>query len=168
MDPLRAGDELDLCAEGSHRADLLGGEGVGADDPQPVALDRAHERERAAGAAARVLDDRVAGPQSPRASAPSTIASAMRSLYEPVGLCDSSFTHTSAIPGSTSRERRTIGRVADGVQDGRPARRGGRTLSFMASPSEWRVSTGRAHRSRVRCDGTPRPRTSPAPWGCGR
>src|SRR6185295_12768519 len=44
-----------------------------------------------------------------RASAPSTMPSAMRSLYEPVGFADSSLTTTSAAAGGTTRRRRTTG-----------------------------------------------------------
>src|SRR5579864_8167945 len=43
------------------------------------------------------------GVRSPRRSAPEIIASAMRSLYDPVGLPASSLTHTSAWPGATTR-----------------------------------------------------------------
>ena len=118
VDALRARDQLDVGAERAHRPDLLGREGVGAHDPQAVPLHRAHERERAARAAAGVLDDGVAGRMSPRASAPSTIASAMRSLYEPVGLCDSSLTHTSAIPGLDQARHAHDRGVADGIEDG--------------------------------------------------
>ncbi len=49
------------------------------------------------------------GASRPSRSAPSIIASAIRSLYEPVGFADSSLTQTSAMPGSTRRSRRTIG-----------------------------------------------------------
>src|SRR5688572_20534598 len=51
----------------------------------------------------------IPGLRSPRASARSTIESAMRSLYEPVGLKYSSFTHTSAAPPGTTLSRRTSG-----------------------------------------------------------
>src|SRR5580765_4429224 len=46
---------------------------------------------------------------APRASAPSIIASAMRSLYEPVGLKYSSLTKTSALVAGASRRSRTTG-----------------------------------------------------------
>src|SRR5207247_11201375 len=46
-DAFRARQELDLGTEGPHRLDLLDREGIRADDPQRVALDRADERERA-------------------------------------------------------------------------------------------------------------------------
>src|SRR5262245_21102740 len=49
------------------------------------------------------------GRSAPRASAPSTIASAIRSLYDPVGLKYSSFTKTSALPRSGRRLSRTTG-----------------------------------------------------------
>ncbi len=49
------------------------------------------------------------GCSAPRRSAPSIIASAIRSLYEPVGLAASSFTHTSASSGPTSALSRTSG-----------------------------------------------------------
>src|SRR5712692_9112671 len=52
---------------------------------------------------------RMPGCRRPRASAPSIIASAMRSLYEPVGFTDSSLTSTSAAPAGTTRRRRTTG-----------------------------------------------------------
>ena len=42
-----------------------GGERIRGDDPQRVALDRADERQRRAGAAAGVLDHRLARPQAP-------------------------------------------------------------------------------------------------------
>src|SRR5262245_17742506 len=45
----------------------------------------------------------------PLRSAPSIIASAMRSLYDPVGLKYSSLTTTSAHPGETRRRSRTTG-----------------------------------------------------------
>ena len=41
------------------------------------------------------------GRSRPERSAPSIMASAIRSLYEPVGLAASSFTQTSAMSGST-------------------------------------------------------------------
>src|SRR3990170_100945 len=84
-DALRARDQLDLRPKGQHRSPLLTRECIRADDPQRIALDRADEGQRAAGASARVLDDGLAGLQ------------------------DSSLTHTSAMPGSTSRVRRTMG-----------------------------------------------------------
>src|SRR5262249_40553004 len=49
------------------------------------------------------------GRSAPRRSAPSTIASAMRSLYDPVGFDPSSLTTTSAAPAGTTRVRRTAG-----------------------------------------------------------
>src|SRR5206468_9068565 len=52
---------------------------------------------------------RMPGRSAPRASAPSIIASAMRSLYEPVGFADSSLTTTSAAASGTARRRRTTG-----------------------------------------------------------
>src|SRR5687768_7343122 len=52
---------------------------------------------------------RMPGFNAPRRSAPSIIASAMRSLYDPVGLKYSSLTTTSADPGRTSRCNRTTG-----------------------------------------------------------
>src|SRR6185503_3906451 len=52
---------------------------------------------------------RMPGRSAPRASAPSIIASAMRSLYEPVGFADSSLTITSALPAGTTRRKRTTG-----------------------------------------------------------
>src|SRR6185436_17356013 len=52
---------------------------------------------------------RMPGRNAPRASAPSIMASAMRSLYEPVGLSDSSLTSTSAPPAGTTRRSRTTG-----------------------------------------------------------
>src|SRR5215510_9994781 len=51
---------------------------------------------------------RMPGRSAPRRSPPSIIASAIRSLYEPVGLKYSSLT-TSAEPLGTSRRRRTSG-----------------------------------------------------------
>src|SRR5688572_29001279 len=52
---------------------------------------------------------RMPGFSVPRRSAPSIIASAIRSLYEPVGLKYSSLTTTSAESGWTRRCRRTTG-----------------------------------------------------------
>src|SRR5262245_34656583 len=52
---------------------------------------------------------RMPGRNAPRASAPSIIASAMRSLYDPVGLRASSLTTTSASALPTMRFRRTTG-----------------------------------------------------------
>ena len=49
------------------------------------------------------------GVRRPARSAPSIMARAMRSLYDPVGLAASSFTQTSAMPGSTRWTRRTTG-----------------------------------------------------------
>jgi hypothetical protein len=49
------------------------------------------------------------GVRRPDRSAPSIIASAIRSLYEPVGLQDSSLTQISAASGVARRFRRTIG-----------------------------------------------------------
>src|SRR3982751_6384594 len=49
------------------------------------------------------------GRKAPRASAPSIIASAIRSLYEPVGFSDSSLTITSAAAAGMIRFRRTTG-----------------------------------------------------------
>src|SRR5215831_18799432 len=49
------------------------------------------------------------GARAPRASAPSIIASAMRSLYEPVGLKNSSLTRISAAPFGTTRRSLTTG-----------------------------------------------------------
>jgi hypothetical protein len=51
----------------------------------------------------------VPGASSPSRSAPSIIASAIRSFIEPVGFMYSSFTHTSAPPAGTTRWRRTSG-----------------------------------------------------------
>ena len=72
-DPCRAGDQLDVGAEGGHRLQLLGGEGVRADDPERIALHRADEGQRAARRSAGVLDDvwpgcRCRGPPRPRPS----------------------------------------------------------------------------------------------------
>src|SRR5271167_2995734 len=52
---------------------------------------------------------RIPGLSTPRASAPVTIASASRSLYEPVGLMYSNFTRTSALPGGVSLLSLTTG-----------------------------------------------------------
>src|SRR5262245_37318383 len=52
---------------------------------------------------------RTPGRRRPLASAPSIMASAIRSLYDPVGFTDSSFTSTSAESGNTTRCRRTTG-----------------------------------------------------------
>ena len=52
---------------------------------------------------------RMPGRSAPRFSAPSIIASAIRSLYDPVGLVDSSLTRTSAEPGGTTRINCTSG-----------------------------------------------------------
>ena len=52
---------------------------------------------------------RIPGRNAPRRSAPSIMASAIRSLYDPVGLKYSSFTKTSAEPRVTSRCRCTSG-----------------------------------------------------------
>ena len=49
------------------------------------------------------------GRSRPSASAASIIASAIRSLYDPVGLAASSFTHTSAPPSPAIRVSRTTG-----------------------------------------------------------
>ena len=76
---------------------------------QRVVGDGADERQRASGAAAGVLDDRLAGRELSSRSAPRTIASAIRSLYDPVGLAASIFTHTAAWSSGTSRSRRTSG-----------------------------------------------------------
>ena len=54
-------DQFHVGAERPHRLELFDGKGVRADDPQRVPLDRADEGQRAAGAAAGVLDDRLAG-----------------------------------------------------------------------------------------------------------
>ncbi|WP_249295719.1 hypothetical protein [Agrococcus sp. Marseille-Q4369] len=61
--PAVAVDERDLGAERAHGVELLLRERVRRDDRERVALDRAHERERRAGAPAGVLDDASAGPQ---------------------------------------------------------------------------------------------------------
>jgi hypothetical protein len=52
---------------------------------------------------------RMPGRNVPRFSAPSIIASAIRSLYEPVGLKYSSFTNTSALVAGLMRRSRTTG-----------------------------------------------------------
>ena len=52
-----------MGAEGFHRSALLVGEGVGGDDVERVTRDGADERQRAAGAPARVLDHGLAGPE---------------------------------------------------------------------------------------------------------
>ncbi len=49
------------------------------------------------------------GRSAPLRSAPSIIASAIRSLYDPVGLAASSFTHTSASPAPDNDVNRTSG-----------------------------------------------------------
>ena len=57
----------------------------------------------------RYSTTRIPGRNAPRRSAPSIMASAIRSLYDPVGLKYSSFTKTSAEPRVTSRCRCTSG-----------------------------------------------------------
>src|SRR4051812_42859769 len=49
------------------------------------------------------------GGSRPRRSASTIMASAVRSLIEPPGFIPSTFTQTSAIPGSTMRSSRTVG-----------------------------------------------------------
>ena len=58
-----ARDERQLGAERGHVVPLLAAEGVGRDDPDPVALRGGDERERGPGAPAGVLDDGAAGPE---------------------------------------------------------------------------------------------------------
>src|SRR5918992_1508042 len=63
-------DEREPRAERRHLVQLVAAERVGADDVDGVALRGADQRERGAGAPARVLDDRVARPQPPVAFGP--------------------------------------------------------------------------------------------------
>ena len=49
VDAMIAVYQFELCAEGSHRFQLLVGERVRTDDTYRVPLDRAHERQRTAG-----------------------------------------------------------------------------------------------------------------------
>jgi hypothetical protein len=79
-------DDVHLGAERAKELEALLAEAVGHDDERPAALRVADERERRAGAAARVLDDGVAGRKETVPSAPSTIASATRSFIDPNGL----------------------------------------------------------------------------------
>ena len=78
-----------------------------------MALDRAHERQRHAGAAAGVLDDRTARRSRPSASAASIIASAIRSFMLPVGFCDSSFTENPRAAGRHDAAKRQHRRIAN-------------------------------------------------------
>jgi hypothetical protein len=57
---LERGDDVELGAERPHQLETLFREAVGDHDQRPINLRAADEGERAAGAAARVLDDRVA------------------------------------------------------------------------------------------------------------
>ena len=82
-DPGGACDDLDVGTEGFHRAALLVGEGVGGDDAERVARDGADERQRAAGAPARVLDHGLAGRGAGRSARPP------RSWPVPCGPCRS-------------------------------------------------------------------------------
>ena len=71
------------------------------------------------GAAAGVLDDGVARVGRRRArSAPSTMASAMRSLYEPVGLCGLELDPDLGHPGLDEARDADDRGVPDGIEDG--------------------------------------------------
>ena len=96
------------------------------------------------------------GARRPARSAPSIMASAMRSLYDPVGLAASSFTHTSAMPGSTRWTSRTTGVFPmapnmPSLMSGRPYRRTDAGLArFLPPPyyltvvDYWPAELGRA------------------------
>ena len=56
-----AGEDFEARAEDAHVVELLSGESIGADDVKGVALHGADQRQRDAGAAAGVFDDRDAG-----------------------------------------------------------------------------------------------------------
>jgi len=49
VDAVGTGDHLQVGAEGPHRGQLLGREGVGGDDPQRMARHRTDERQRRPG-----------------------------------------------------------------------------------------------------------------------
>ena len=96
MRPPSLGTICSRAPEDAHVVELLAGEGVGGDDVQRIALHRADERQRHAGAAAGVFDDRAAGGSRPSASAASIMASAIRSFMLPVGFSLSSFSRMRA------------------------------------------------------------------------
>src|SRR5579864_5842354 len=90
------------------------------------------------------------GVRSPRRSAPEIIASAMRSLYDPVGLPASSLTHTSAWPGGTTRVNGNTGVSPMPDRAEVPGGLIGAIIAFRR-PEEPRGAPGRgAHRSRAR------------------
>ena len=74
-----------------------------------LALPRRDERQGGAEFPRRFTDHRLAGRMTPRGSAPSTMARAIRSLGELVGLADSSFSQTSPRSDPARRSRRTTG-----------------------------------------------------------
>jgi len=102
-------DDVHLGAERAKELEALLAEAVDHDDERPAALRVADERERRAGAAARALDDGVAGRKETVPSAPSTIASAIRSFIDPNGLRYSSLTQSSAPFSGTIVASRTSG-----------------------------------------------------------
>ena len=101
--------DLELGAEGAHRLQLLFREGVRRDEVRAVAERRADHRQRAAGAAAGVVDDAAAGLQLPARSAPAIIDSAMRSFMLPVGLAPSHLTQISTPLAGATRSSRMRG-----------------------------------------------------------
>ena len=87
-----AGRQVELRAVGRHELAPLDRERLGHHQDEPVALDRADEREADAGVARRwARRPPSPGVRMPRASASSIIESAMRSLMLPPGLARSCF-----------------------------------------------------------------------------
>ena len=54
-------NDLHFGTEGAHGLKLLGGKGIGADDPQRVALDGTHKGQRTPGRTAGVFDNGLPG-----------------------------------------------------------------------------------------------------------
>src|SRR3954454_3618829 len=96
MDAGRAVDDLQRRSEGGHVSQLLRRERVRRDDAQRVPLDRAHKRSELPVEPPVYSTTVWPGASVPRRSAASIIASAIRSLYEPVGLAASSLIQMSA------------------------------------------------------------------------
>jgi hypothetical protein len=87
-------------AKKAHETAALDAEILRHDHDERIALLRADHCKRDTGIAAGRLDDGLAGVQRPRASASSMMASAMRSLIEPMGLKASSFANNSTPSGA--------------------------------------------------------------------
>jgi hypothetical protein len=85
-------DHGEFGSEGSHRGQLLLRKGIGADDPEGIAF-TAQTKANEEPVEPPVYSTTVMpGRKSPRVSASSVIARAIRSLYEPVGWKASNFT----------------------------------------------------------------------------